>query len=137
MSRESTLLAGRQAAEEAFTDVASFKRLTGRTAVDPVTLREEPVYVHLFTTKCKIRIGAVGTLVPVAAELDEGGREITTLRSVMHLPMNAPPLLPNDIAEMSGAGLDTQISGRTYRVVAPIVQTYATARRFSVEEVLS
>lgn len=130
-------MAGRRAAEEAFTDTASFKRLTGRMTLDETNGREVPEYEHLFTSPCKIRIGAVGTLVPVAKELDEGGREITTLRSVIHVPMEAPPLLPNDVAVMGGAGLDPQIAGRVYKVVAPIVQTYATARRFSVEEVLS
>lgn len=139
MSRESTLQAGRVRAEEAFSDTVRFKRKTGRTTQDETTGREAAEYETLFTSKCKVRIGALGSLVPTAKERLDGGREVTQLRSVMHLPVDAPRLEPNDIGELIAVGdvSDLQLLGRSYRVVAPIGQTYATARRFSVEEILS
>ena len=103
------------------------------------TGREEPEETFLFESPCKVRIGALGSLVPTAKERQEGGRETTALRSIMHLPIDAPALKPNDIGYMVAIGdiSDEQLLNRRYLVVAPIGQTYATARRFSVEEILS
>lgn len=132
-------MAGRARAEEALVDTIQFKRLTGNMVQNPATLTEEPEYEVLFTTPAKVRIGALGSLVPTSKELLEGGTELTQLRSVVHIPFDAPPLLPNDIGVVTAVGdfSDMQLLGKQLRVVAPIGQTYATARRFSVEEVLS
>lgn len=139
MSRESALIAGRAAAEEALVDTIVFRRETGRLEQDEETGRTVAVMEYLFTAKCKVRIGALGSLVPTARERIEGGREMTTLRSVLHISVHAPPLRPDDVGEMVAVGdlSDLQLLGRKLRVVAPIGQTYATARRFSVEEVIS
>lgn len=139
MSRESTLLAGKQAAEEAFVDTVVFKRLTGHTFSE-TTGKDEPTYLTLFTSPCKLKVGAVRSLVPAASEVgNEAGREITSLRSFIHIPVSAPPVQANDIATMTGVGsyTDPQILGRVYKVIAPIRHTHGTARRFAIEEVLS
>ena len=139
MSRESALLAGRRAAELALVDTVRFYRRTGRMVQDEDTGREVAQEEFLFESPCKVRIGALGSLVPTAKERVEGGREATMLRSVMHLPVDAPTLLPNDIGILVAIGdvSDPQLLNRRYMVVAPIGQTYATARRFSVEEILA
>lgn len=139
MSRESTLAAGRVAAETGLVDTVTWERRTGLSSVNESTGRQTPAYAPLFTSPCKIRIGALGSLIPTAKERLDAGREITTLRSVMHLPVTAPALLPEDMGTMTavGANSDAQLLGRRFRVVAPIGQSYATARRFSVEEVIS
>ena len=95
-------------------------------------------YATVFTTKAKVRIGALGSLVPTSKETIEGGSESTQLRSIVHIPFDAPKLKPNDIGVVTAVGdmSDLQLLGKRLRVVAPIGQTYATARRFSVEEVL-
>ncbi len=140
MSRETALAAGRARAEEAFTDTIRWERLDATTPMtqDETTGAMTRDYTPLFTTKAKVRIGAIGTLVPTARETTPAGTEVTQLRSVVHIPFDAPPLQPNDIGVVTAVGemSDFQLLGKRLRVVAPIGQSYATARRFSVEEVL-
>lgn len=132
-------MSGRARAVEAFTDTIRWKRRTGDMTQNETTGSEEPEYATLFTTPAKVRIGAIGTLVPTARETQAGGGELTELRSVCHIPFDAPKLEPNDIGDIIAVGdfSDMQLLGKKLRVVAPIGQSYATARRFSVEEVLS
>lgn len=138
MSRESTLVSGRARAEEAFTDTIAWYEYTGTPTQNETTGAVTTPEVFVFRTKCKVRIGAIGTLVPTAREQREVGGEVTTLRSVVHLPQSAPALKPNMIGHIEAVGefSDLQLLDKRLRVVSPVGQSYATARRFSVEEVL-
>ena len=138
MSRVTALLAGRTMAEAAMVDTcrvsyegAPVLNTTTGEVVAPLTTR--------FTSPCKISVGSLGSLIPTSKETLAGGREVTQLRLILYLPMDAPPVEPNDLVEVTDIGdpSDAHLLGRKMRVVAPVGQTFSTQRRFSVEEVLS
>jgi hypothetical protein len=138
MSRSTALTAGRHMAEEAMIDTcrvsgegaASLNTTTGQVTKTPIVK---------FTSPCKVSVGSLGSLIPTSKEILAGGKEATILRLILYLPMDAPPVEPNDLVEITavGDGSDQQLLGRRMRVVAPVGQTYSTQRRFSIEEVLA
>lgn len=139
MSRYSALARGRVMADEAMIDTVTFSYRTGNFVQDETTGRDVPEMVTRFTSKCKLSVGALGSLTPTAKDDPAAGRVTTELRLIMFLPVTAPPIKPDDTATIIAVGEDSdpQLLGRKLRVVAPIGQTYATARRFSVEEQLA
>lgn len=134
MSLESALRAGRAAAERQMTDSGIMRRPTGNTVLDEATGRETPEYEDVFTSKAKIQTRGLAS-----RDSDVGGRIATEIRLELHLPIDAPAVKVDDVWEHTGAGpmSDPQLVGRTFRVVAPVGKSYATARRIDVEEVVS
>lgn len=132
-------MSGRARAEEAFEDTIAWYEVGGTPVQDEATGAVTTPETFVFRSKAKVRIGAIGTLVPTARELNLSGQEATELRSVVHIPFSAPPVKPNMIGVVEAVGdfSDIQLLGKRFRVVAPIGQSYATARRFSVEELLA
>lgn len=138
MSRTSALMAGRKMAEEAMIDTCRVSYL-GTPVLDEDTGQVTPAETVRFTSRCKLSVGSLGSLIPTSRERRAGGREVTELRLILYLPMDAPPVHPNDIVEIIEIGdpSDPSLLGRRVRVVAPVGQTFSTQRRFSVEEVLA
>lgn len=124
----------RRRAEELMVDTCVVRYATGLTEQDPDTGAEVPVYADRFTSKCKVQ---ARTLVVRDAEV--GGRTSSTVRLELHLPVGSPAVETGDVAEIVGVGAlsDLQLLGRRFTIAAPVAKTYATARRYEVEEVVA
>lgn len=134
MSRESVILAGRRFSEEAFTATCTVKRDTGTTTTDPVTYEDVPVYAVVYTNlQCKIKDASTR---PQQAQVP--GQTVVKTSPEWHVPMSTTGVLTNDIVTIEAVDPvtgDLDLVGRTFRVTGPFVQSYATARRFPVEDV--
>jgi hypothetical protein len=128
------LSAGQQAAESLMTDTVTVRRATGATTQDPDTGSTVPAYDDLFTSKCKVQARSLQALTAEA-----GGRTATTVRLELHLPLSADPAETGDVAEVTAVGAlsDVQLLGRKFRITAPVAKSFATARRYEVEEVVA
>jgi septal ring-binding cell division protein DamX len=134
MSVNSLLVAGQSAAESLMTDTVTVRYATGTTTQDPVTGSETPVYADRFTSRCKVQ-----TRTLQARQEEVGGRTATTVTVELHLPISTPAVEVGDLCEITAVGAlsDVQLLGRTFRVVAPVAKSFATARRLDVEEMTS
>ena len=128
------LSAGQTAAESLMTDTCTVRRATGAFTTDPNTGAQTPVYADLFTSKCKVQARSLQALTAEA-----GGRTATTVRVELHLPLSADPVQTYDVAEITAVGAlsDVQLLGREFTIAAPVAKSFATARRYEVEEVVS
>lgn len=132
-----TSLASRQRrAERAMTDTVTVSWLdpAAEPVQDPNTGSETVPPTVRFTSKCKVQARNL------AARAEEvGGRTATTVTVELHLPISAPAVEVGDLCEITAVGAlsDVQLLGRTFRVVAPVAKSFATARRFDVEEIVA
>lgn len=124
----SVLLEGRRLAESLMTDTCTAKRVTGSTT-DPLTGVETPTYTPLYTGRCKVQSADPQEANPVA-----GGATYTVQRYTVHVPVGAFAVAIGDVFTITAASLDALLVGRTYRVVALLHKTHATAYRLAVEE---
>lgn len=116
------------------TDTVTVRYPTGATTTDPNTGTETPTYAVRLTSKCKVQARNL------AARAEEvGGRTATTVTVELHLPVSAGVVKVGDVCEITAVGAlsDTHLLGRKFRVVAPVAKSFATARRFDVEEVVA
>ena len=110
-------------------DQAAVWYKTGETVFDEDLGRTVPVWLVRFESKCKVQSRAV-----TVREAESGGRLVAVSTLELHFPVSAPLVVSDDEVEVTES-LDPQVTGRRYRVVAPVGKTYSTARRFHVEEV--
>lgn len=124
----------RAQAEAMMTDTGIMRRPTGTSTPDPSTGTDVPDYSDLFTSKAKIQARSLQALTAEA-----GGRTATTVRLELHLPLSAPAAQTGDVWEHTAVGAlsDVQLLGRKFRITAPVAKSFATARRYEVEEVVS
>jgi hypothetical protein len=131
MSAASLIARGQRAAEALMVDTCTVKYQSG-TSLNGTTGLEEPVYTTRFTSACKVQSRAL-----VAQERDAGGHEATLVRLSIHLPISAGAVEVDDIVTITAATHDTQLVGRTFRVLSPVGKSFATARRIEVEETVA
>lgn len=126
----------RAEAEALMTDTVIIRRRdpNAEPTQDPDTGTTTPAYADLFTSKCKVQARALTALTAEA-----GGRTATTVRLELHLPLSAGVLKTFDVAEITAVGAlsDLQLLSRKFTVTAPVAKSFATARRYEVEEVVS
>ena len=103
----------------------------GYTVVDGV---EVPATTPMFdSTPCKVQTSGVQAL-----DSEVGGRTVVEVRTVLHLPASSAPLAVGDLWEFTAVhALSLQTVGQRLRVTSPVAGTLKTARRYSVEEVVS
>lgn len=101
---------------------------------DPDTGTEAPVYADRFTSKCKVQARNL-----VVRDEEAGGRTAATVRLELHLPVASPPVQSGDVAEITAVGAlsDTHLLGRKFTISAPVAKSFATARRYEVEEIVA
>jgi hypothetical protein len=101
---------------------------------DPNTGSDVYAPTTRFTSKCKVQARNLQ-----ARQEEVGGRTATTVSVELHLPISAPAVEVGDLCEITAVGAlsDVQLLGRTFRVVAPVAKSFATARRLDVEEIVS
>jgi hypothetical protein len=131
VSAASLTARGRLAAEALMLDAGTAKRPTGPPEyVDGV---DTIPYDDLFTSACKVQTSGLSAL---AAEV--GARTSVAVRTELHLPAATAPLTVGDLFTVTTPhALSSVPTGTAYRVVAPVGKTFATARRYQVEEVVT
>ena len=109
------------------------------TTFDDVTGEETPIFATKFTSKCKVATGGLGDLIPTVKDDPAAGRVVTETRLIMFMPVDAGEVLPDDVLVITAIGPETDphLLGSRLRAVARISQSWATARRFSVEELVA
>lgn len=123
----------RAAAEALMLDAGTAKRPTGGYVYDPATDSDVEATADLFSSACKIQSRNVQ---PHEAEV--GGRTSVSVRTELHLPTSTAALTAGDLWVMTAVhALSTVANGTTYRVLAPVGKTLATARRYEVEQVVT
>ena len=116
------------------TDTVTVKYADGDPVPDPLTGSDVQPYTTRFTSKCKVQARNLQ-----ARQEEVGGRTATTVSVELHLPISAGAVEVGDLCEITAVGAlsDVQLLGRTFRVVAPVAKSFATARRLDVEEIVS
>lgn len=131
MSIGSLLARGQRAAEALMLDACTVKYQSG-VSFNNTTGRDEPTFTTRFSGRCKVQERGVQSV-----ERDAGAREVTILRTYVHLPISAGAVEVDDVVTITAAEFDAQLVGRVFRVLAPSGKSFATARRLEVEEVVA
>lgn len=132
MTIETELLEGRRRAEQLMTTSCRITRAGAGGA--PYLDEETGEYVYpesppIYTGKCKIRM--TGTNV---REIDAASQLLTVQSSILSLPVDGTgDVQADDTLTVTANPLDAALIGRVYRIEGTHEQTYATARRFSIE----
>jgi len=129
MSQSSAVLAGRAAAERNMLDTCTVH--TEARAVDQTTGAEVVSSTTLYTGRVKIQSGATQESTPEA-----GGATLTVQRSEAHFPVGAFVPAVGQVVTVTAAALDPLMAGLTFRVVALLHKSAATAYRLAVTEVV-
>ena len=116
------------------TVTVSFIDPNGTPVQDPETGSESIPPTVRFSSPCKVQARNLQ-----ARQEEVGGRTATTVSVELHLPISAPAVEVGDLCEITAVGSlsDPHLLGRVFRVVAPVAKSFATARRFDVEQVMS
>lgn len=112
-------------------DTCSVKYVSG-SSFNTTTGLDVPTYTTRFTSACKVQAREL-----VSEERDAGGHEATLIRLAIHLPVSAGAVSVDDIVTITASVNDSQLVGRTFRVLAPVGKSFATARRLDVEGVVA
>lgn len=114
------------------TDTCLVEKLTGRSARDPDSGLQEPVYETVFTSPCKVQDKGVSSGV---AETEQGARVLVTLGLELHIPVSKPALQHNYRVTITaiGDGTDPQLLNDVFYVVSSTTKSKATARRVLIE----
>lgn len=123
-------------AESLMVDAGKALRPTGEWEMLDIGLEDDvevEVTVPLFESRCKVQTRQVQ-----ARESEVGGRTAVEVRTELHLPADTAPLAVGDLWEfVTVHPLSLQVVGQRLRVTSPVAGTLKTARRYSVEEVVS
>jgi hypothetical protein len=109
-------------------------RRAGPATTSPSTGVVTPAWTDVYAGPCKVGAGAHAA---VAGAPEAGEHAFVVQRYLLHLPVTATAPNEGDLATVTAAALDASLIGRTYRLAGEFAKTYATARRFQVEETIS
>lgn len=129
LSPASALARGRAAAEALMADAVTVQHQTGETT-DGETGAVTPAYSTVYTGKAKI-----GQATPAASPTDVGEAAVFLGQLVLHLPVSATAVQPDDLVTVTTSLLDPGLAGRTFRLRGPSHKSYLTARRYPMVEV--
>ena len=124
----------RAAAESMMISEGIIRRDTGEKTMDPSTLEETAVLETVYTGKCRFKSAATQagrSAIPGAISVDQG--------ATLSLPIGEPgagDVRLDDVWECTANPLDPSKVGKKARITGGHSQTFATARRYPVEEVL-
>ncbi|WP_460801482.1 DUF6093 family protein [Microbacterium sp. GXF6406] len=123
------LTMGRRAAEMRMTDTVDvFSRVESE---DPVTLKTTFVETKILTSIARLSIGTGSA----SSAREQGGQIAVVTRRELHLPVAVQNLDIGLYARVTASASDTNLVGRTVRIVARPAAGQTTAHRYDVEEV--
>lgn len=131
MSATSALLRGRQFAEEQMLDAVLIRRRTSETT-DPDTGVVSPVWTIIYGGKAKIQQRSAS-----ASNENLGEAQRLSLQLEVHVPISETGPAADDQITVTAASLDTALIGRVFILRGEAHKTFATARRFTAEELTS
>jgi hypothetical protein len=130
VSAESVIMDGRRFTEALMTSKCVIRR-NGEPVFSDETGDYESVSSTVYDGICKVKFG--GTQ---ASEVDGQSQDLTEQDAILSLPViGSAGLTVNDVAEITENPMDPDLVGELFRITGIHAQTYATARRFSVEVV--
>ena len=109
-------------------DACTVSRVTG-TSTDPLTGASVPTLEPVYEGRCK-----VNTYEPYERNPTVGGGTVTVQRYSVHVPVGSFAPEVGQVVDITSASFDENLAGRSFRVVALLHKTAATAYRLSVEE---
>jgi len=129
MSAESAMRLGRLAAERLQIDTAVVKGLPVKTW-DEETSSYSQVAPTVYDGPCKVKLADVQV-----HEIDAAGQQLVEQTSTASFPVAEDTVFPkNFTVTVTTSRTDPAMVGRTFRITGPHAQTYATARRYPIEE---
>ena len=130
MSAESTMRAGRALAERLMTDTAVVFGEPTRGPLNEDTGHYDTVPNQIYAGACKVK--ATNTL---NEEVDAQAQNLVIQRLTVAFPITDDTVFAADTTlTITASATDSALVGRTFRITGPHSQTYATARRYPVEE---
>ena len=130
MSAADAVLAGRREAEALMVDTC---RITsgGEPVTDPETGEVTNTRTLVYEGKCKVQSKDSATSTPEA-----GGATFTVVSRQVHIPANAAEIRDGYEVEVTGSLLNSFTVGKVYRVSGFTPDTFDTAFRLPVKEIL-
>lgn len=130
MDPVAALKAGRLAAQSMYIDTYTVSR-PGEPVTDPETGEVTNGAVEVYTGKGKIQVNAASAENPEA-----GGHQFTVQSMSLHVPVNAGPFQISDTVTVIASPLDPERVGHQFRITALHDETFATAQRLKVEQMI-
>lgn len=129
MTAQSTVQAGRAAALALMVDACQIthpgEQVTDRTTGNVYAVPDTVVYEG----PCKVQ-----SYQPFEQNPEAGAHTYTVQRYQVHVPVGAYVPHPGDVVTIVAAALDPHLTGRTYRVVALLHKSLATAYRLAITD---
>ena len=132
MSAAEAVLEGRRMAESLMIDACRITRRTGELVTNPETGEVTNSAVTVYEGKCKVQSKDSATSNPEA-----GGAVFTVVSRQVHIPANAAHVRDDDVVEITASPLNSFTVGKQYRVEGFTPDTFDTAFRLPVKEVLA
>lgn len=129
------MLEGRRVAEARLTDGCRIRTgASGRQWNESTKDYDDaPAATYSYTGPCLIK--ASGN---TPRMVDAAGQTVILQQPEIHLPfLSSSEVRPGHVVEILASATDPGLPGREFRITGPFNQTYATARRFPVEEATS
>ena len=130
MSAADAVLAGRVMAESLMLDQCTITR-PGEVVTDPETGDVTNTSTEVYAGKCKVQSKDSATATPEAGE-----HQFTVVSRQVHIPANAADVRDGDVVTLTASALNAFTVGKQYRVTGFTPDTFDTAFRLPVKEVL-
>lgn len=130
MSIPAVLATGRRLADSLMVDTCTITRTTGAGAQSETTGRITPTSTTVYAGPCQVRVPQA-----VADTPEVGGRTATIQQAIVKVPVAVTDIEVGDVVTVVSSTHDPELVGRQYRVGALHHKTYATARKFAVDEI--
>ena len=130
MSAADAVLAGRVMAESLMLDQCTITR-PGEVVTDPETGDVTNTSTEVYAGKCKVQSKDSATATPEAGE-----HQFTVVSRQVHIPANAADVRDGDVVTLTASALNAFTVGKQYRVAGFTPDTFDTAFRLPVKEVL-
>jgi NMD protein affecting ribosome stability and mRNA decay len=130
MTAIDAVLRGRKAAEALMLDQCTITR-PGEVVTDPETGDVTNASTEVYAGKCKVQSKDSATATPEAGE-----HQFTVVSRQVHIPANAADVRDGDVVTLTASALNAFTVGKQYRVAGFTPDTFDTAFRLPVKEVL-
>jgi NMD protein affecting ribosome stability and mRNA decay len=130
MTAVDAVLRGRKAAEALMLDQCTITR-PGEVVTDPETGDVTNTSTEVYAGKCKVQSKDSATANPEAGE-----HQFTVVSRQVHIPANAADVRDGDVVTLTASALNAFTVGKQYRVAGFTPDTFDTAFRLPVKEVL-
>jgi hypothetical protein len=130
MTAIDAVLRGRKAAEALMLDQCTITR-PGEVVTDPNTGDVTNTSTEVYAGKCKVQSKDSATANPEAGE-----HQFTVVSRQVHIPANAADVRDGDVVTLTASALNAFTVGKQYRVAGFTPDTFDTAFRLPVKEVL-